>query len=70
LSRTGAPGIESRTGPTTGNHQVIVIFSVPITVQNVTVTPGVGGNRGHRPEFRSPHRRRNVTQQKVVAELR
>ena len=43
LPLTGAPGIEDRTGPTSGNHQVVVTFSVPITVTNVTVTPGAGG---------------------------
>jgi hypothetical protein len=43
LPLIGQPGVEDRTGPTAGNHQVIVTFSVPVTVQNVTVTPGQGG---------------------------
>jgi hypothetical protein len=43
LPLIGQPGIEDRTGPTAGNHQVVVTFSLPVTVQNVTVTPGAGG---------------------------
>jgi len=43
LPLTGQPGIEDRTGPTAGNHQAVVTFSLPVTVQNVTVTPGAGG---------------------------
>lgn len=42
LPLTGKPGIECRTGPTTGDHTVVVTFSVPVTVTNVTVTPGPG----------------------------
>ena len=42
LPLLGQPGIEDRTGPTAGSHQVVVTFSVPVTVQNVTVTPGNG----------------------------
>jgi hypothetical protein len=37
------PGIECRTGPTSGNHTVLVTFGAPVTVNNVTVTPGAGG---------------------------
>jgi hypothetical protein len=43
LPLTGTPGIEDRSGPTAGNYQMIVTFSVPVTVSNVTVTPGAGG---------------------------
>jgi hypothetical protein len=49
LPLTGQAGIECRTGPTTGNHKVIVTFSVPVTVQNVTVTPGAGGTAAIAP---------------------
>lgn len=42
LPLTGKPGIEDRTGPQAGKHKVIVTFSVPISVQNATVTPGTG----------------------------
>jgi hypothetical protein len=37
------PGIECRTGPTSGAHTVVVTFGAPVTVNNVTVTPGAGG---------------------------
>jgi hypothetical protein len=37
------PGIECRTGPTSGNHTVFVTFGAPVTVNSVTVTPGAGG---------------------------
>jgi hypothetical protein len=37
------PGIECRTGPTSGAHKVLVTFGAPVTVNNVTVTPGAGG---------------------------
>jgi hypothetical protein len=43
LPLTGAAGIESRTGPGAGNHQVVITFSAPVTVQGATVTPGAGG---------------------------
>jgi len=49
LALTGQPGIEDRTGPTSGNHQVVVTFSVPVTVSNVTVTPGMGGTASTAP---------------------
>ena len=42
LPLTGKPGIEDRTGPQAGRHKVVVTFSVPVSVQNVTVTPGTG----------------------------
>jgi dockerin type I repeat protein len=42
LPLAGAPGIECRTGPTAGAHTVVVTFAVPVTVSNVTVTPGAG----------------------------
>jgi hypothetical protein len=37
------PGIECRMGPTSGAHTVLVTFGAPVTVNNVTVTPGAGG---------------------------
>lgn len=43
LPLLGTPGIECRYGGTSGNHTVVVTFAVPVTVQNVTVTPGTGG---------------------------
>ena len=43
LPLTGQPGIEDRTGATSGNHTVIVTFAFPVTVSNVSVTPGMGG---------------------------
>jgi hypothetical protein len=49
LPLTGQAGIECRTGPTTGNHKAIITFSVPVTVQNVTVTPGAGGTAAIAP---------------------
>jgi hypothetical protein len=49
LPLLGNPGIECRTGPIGGNHQVIVTFSVPVTVSNVTVTPGAGATASIAP---------------------
>jgi len=43
LPLTGQPGIECRTGGSSGNHTVIVTFDVPVSVTNATVTPGSGG---------------------------
>jgi len=43
LPLTGTPGIEDRSGGTSNAHKVVVTFSVPVTVSNVTVTPGPGG---------------------------
>lgn len=43
LPLNGAPGIEDRTGPVSGNHSVIVTFAAPVTVTSATVTPGAGG---------------------------
>ncbi|MDQ6764512.1 MAG: hypothetical protein M3Z22_00185 [Verrucomicrobiota bacterium] len=37
------PGIEDRAGGPSGNHKIVVTFAVPVTVQNVTVTPRAGG---------------------------
>jgi hypothetical protein len=51
LPLIGQPGVEDRTGPTAGNHQVVVTFSLPVTVQNVTVTPGAGGSANPNPTF-------------------
>jgi hypothetical protein len=49
LPLTGKPGIECRTGPTLGNHTVVITFAVPVTVSNVTVTPGAGGTAAIAP---------------------
>jgi hypothetical protein len=43
LPLTGQPGIECRTGGPPKNHTVVVTFAVPVSVTNVTVTPGAGG---------------------------
>jgi hypothetical protein len=43
LPLNGAPGIETRTGPTAGNHKVIVTFAAPVTVSSASVTPGSSG---------------------------
>jgi Fibronectin type III domain len=43
LPLTGTPGIECRTGPTSGNHEVVVTFAAPVTVTSATVTLGPGG---------------------------
>jgi Dockerin type I domain len=43
LPLTGKPGIEDRSGGTSGNYQVIATFTVPVKVKHVTVTPGAGG---------------------------
>jgi hypothetical protein len=42
LPLTGQPGIECRIGATPGSHQVIITFTVPVSVTSVTVTPGGG----------------------------
>jgi hypothetical protein len=42
LPLTGRPGIEDRSGGTSGNYKVIVTFTVPVKVRQVTVTPGAG----------------------------
>jgi hypothetical protein len=43
LPLTGQPGIEDRSGGPSKNYKVIVTFAVPVSVSNVTVTPGAGG---------------------------
>lgn len=43
LPLTGTPGIEDRTGPTPGNHTVVITFAAPVSVTNTTVTPEAGG---------------------------
>jgi Dockerin type I domain len=43
LPLTGRPGIEDRSGGTSGNYKVIATFTVPVKVQHVTITPGAGG---------------------------
>jgi hypothetical protein len=43
LPLTGQPGIEDRTAGAANNYTVVVTFDVPVTVSNVTVTPGNGG---------------------------
>jgi extracellular elastinolytic metalloproteinase len=42
LPLTGNPGIECRTGPIAGNHLVVVMFPVPVTIGSASVTSGVG----------------------------
>jgi hypothetical protein len=42
LPLIGQPGIECRTGGTNGDHKVVITFAVPVTVNNVTVTPAPG----------------------------
>lgn len=49
LPTSGTPGIECRTGPTAGNHQIVVTFASPVSFTNgtgsgATVTPGPGGS--------------------------
>jgi hypothetical protein len=39
---TGAIGMEPRTGPVAGEHQVIVNFQNPVSVSGATVTTGTG----------------------------
>jgi hypothetical protein len=43
LPLTGQPGIECRNGGPPKNHTVVVTFAVPVSVTNVTVTPGANG---------------------------
>jgi CSLREA domain-containing protein len=42
LPLTGTVGVECRTGGVNGDHQVIVIFPIPVTVSGVSVTSGTG----------------------------
>jgi hypothetical protein len=42
LPLVGQPGIEDRTSGPSNNYKVVVTFAVPVTVSNVTVTPGAG----------------------------
>ena len=42
LPLTGSPGIECRTGGASGNHQVKVTFTVPVTFTFAGVTSGTG----------------------------
>lgn len=49
LPLTGQPGIEDRTSGASNNYTVVVTFSVPITVSNVTVTPGANGTASLAP---------------------
>ncbi|MEY2485882.1 MAG: hypothetical protein QOH39_1530 [Verrucomicrobiota bacterium] len=44
LPLSGKPGIECRTGGANGNYQAVITFAAPVTVTNVTVTPGPGKN--------------------------
>jgi hypothetical protein len=46
LPLVGTPGIECRTGGATGDHKVIVNFTVPVSVTSVAVTSGVGSVSG------------------------
>ena len=43
LPLIGQPGIEDRTGGASGNHKVVITFSVPITVTSANMAPGSGG---------------------------
>jgi hypothetical protein len=42
LPLVGVPGVECRTGGSSGNHQVVVTFAVPVTLTSASVTSGVG----------------------------
>ncbi len=42
LPATGSPGIENRTGPVAGVHQVIVTFANPVTVSAASLSSGAG----------------------------
>ena len=46
LPLIGTPGIECRTGGTSGDHQVVVTFVVPVTVTSASVTSGAGSVSG------------------------
>jgi hypothetical protein len=43
LPITGAPGIEDRSGGSSGDHKIIITFAAPVTLGSATVTPGAGG---------------------------
>jgi hypothetical protein len=49
LPLLGNPGIECRSGGTSGNHTVVVTFDVPVSVSSVSVTPGNGGTASIAP---------------------
>ena len=42
LPLTGTPGIECRTGPTPGEHKVVISFPASVTFTSAAVTTGVG----------------------------
>ena len=42
LPLVGLPGVECRTGGTSGNHQVVVTFALPVTLNSASVTSGTG----------------------------
>ncbi len=42
LPLTGAPGVECRVGPVSGEHQVVVTFANPVSVSSASVTSGAG----------------------------
>ncbi len=44
LPLLGNSGIECRSGGASGNHTVVIDFSVPVTVTSASVTPGAGGS--------------------------
>lgn len=46
LPLIGQPGIECRRGANAGDHTVVITFSVPVSVQDVSVTPGPSGTAG------------------------
>lgn len=43
LPLLGQPGIEDRSGGSSGNHTVVITFAVPVTVTSANMTPGAGG---------------------------
>jgi len=42
LPTSGSPGVETRTGPVAGEHQLIVNFGAPVTVASAAVSTGTG----------------------------
>ncbi|HEX8678912.1 MAG TPA: dockerin type I domain-containing protein, partial [Chthoniobacterales bacterium] len=46
LPLTGTPAIESRSGGTAGDHQIVITFSQPVSLTNANVTSGTGSVSG------------------------
>jgi dockerin type I repeat protein len=42
LPLTGSSGVECRTGGPTGNHQVVITFALPVTVNSASLYSGMG----------------------------